>query len=295
VHFIERNSGWQDIVHAAQAMSLFASRRILEIRVPSGKPGHGASSLQQVVEAAGGDLLVLIITGRLERDSQKAEWFKAAQERGAYVPLELRDAGSFSKWLAVRMQAQGLVADEQALAVLAERTEGNLLAAQQEIDKLALQDNAIVDAAAVLASVTGSTRYDVNQLSEAAFQGDASRTQRIVASLRSDGTEPTLVLWAILRDMRILWSALDKPGVPIPRWQKPPAGLDVALARLRGAKLPSLFARLATRAGRADRINKGQLQGDAWDEIALLASELAGRRVLPLPAPGQSAPARAKR
>jgi DNA polymerase III subunit delta len=300
VHFIERNSGWQDIVHAAQALSLFTSRRLLEVRIPGGKPGNGAASLLTVIEAAGDDLIVLIVTGRLDWEAQKTEWFKAAQARGAWVPVELKDAGSFTQWLATRMRQRGLQPDEQALAVLAERTEGNLLAAQQEIDKLALQGSTSVDAAAVLASVTGSTRFDVNQLTEAALQGDAGRAQRIVASLRSDGTEPTLVLWAILRDMRSLWSALERSaaaagGAPGRGWSRPTPGLDAALARLRRTNLPELFARLAARAARADRINKGQLEGDAWDEIALLTGELAGRRVLPLPAAGRGAAARAKR
>lgn len=287
VHFLERNTGWQDLVHAAQARSLFASRRILEVRMPGGKPGNGAASLLQVIAAAGEELLVLIVTGKLDWESQQAQWFQAASARGAWVALERPSPADFRGWLEARLRARGLAADQQALEVLAERTEGNLLAAQQEIEKLALQGVNSVDAAAVLAGVTGSTQFDVNQLTEAALRGDAVRALRILASLRGDGTEPTLVLWAILRDMRSLWSALERPGAAAGgtgrgRWR--PAGLDGATARLRGARLPRLFACLAERASRADRIAKGQLEGDAWDEIALLTVELAGRRVLPLPA-----------
>jgi DNA polymerase-3 subunit delta len=139
--------------------------------------------------------------------------------------------------------------------MLAERCEGNLLAAQQEIDKLALlwPGGTAVGAAEVAASSADSARFDVFQLGEAVRAADAARSLRILGGLQSEGAEPVLVLWALLRELRSMQGA---PRLPI--------------------------ARLIARAGRADRMAKGQAHGDAWDELALLAVELCGVRTLPL-------------
>lgn len=258
VFFIERASSiWQDVQQAAQSLSLFANRRLIEVRLPTGKPGvAGAAALLRLIAAAGDDLLLLVITGKLERESQNSEWVQALAARGAWLPIWPIDLAHLPQWLRQRARAVRLSLSEEAIAMLAERCEGNLLAAQQEIDKLALlwPGGSTVSAAEVAASSADSARFDVFQLAEAARTGDASRSLRILSGLQSEGAEPVLVLWALLRELRAAQAA--------------------------NARLP--FARLTARAGRADRTAKGMALGDPWDELALLAVELCGVRTLPL-------------
>lgn len=254
VFFVERQAAvWDEIQHAAQALSLFASRRIVEVRLPSGKPGvSGAAVLSRLLAASGEELLVLIQTGQLERETQALEWVQVVQARGAWVPVWPVPRQRLPQWLRARLAAAGLNASEAALELLAERSEGNLLAARQEIDKLALllPRGARVELEDVAAGSADSARFDVFQLGEAVREADAARALRILGSLRAKGTEPTLVLWALLRELHAA---------------HPQGSTSAAVAGL------------LARAARADRMAKGLLSGDAWDELSLLAVELAGR------------------
>jgi DNA polymerase III subunit delta len=284
VFFVERATGapWNDMLSAAQSLSLFASRRILEIRLPTGKPGTGAKTLQQLVAAAGPDLLLLVIAGELDRDAQGAAWVLDADRAGAWVTAQRPSAAAFPAWLRSRAAAAGLRLTDEGVDALVARTEGNLLAAHQEIEKLALAGLAEAGATEVLASSTASSRFDVTDLGGAILAGDAARALRILASLRGDGTEPTLVLWAILQELRSVWSQLV-PGARITGvWSRHSALLPDAAARLR-ARGRGTFAALAARAGRVDRQIKGQLEGECWDEIAMLIADFAGKDTLALP------------
>jgi DNA polymerase-3 subunit delta len=133
----------------------------------------------------------------------------------------------------------------------------------------------------VLASVADSARFDVFRLSEAVLEGEADRALRVLAGLRSEGTEQTLVLWALTKALRDLWGAVANPAAARARggWQRQTAALDKAVRRA-----PRLsFRALTLRAARADRMIKGRLQGDAWDELALLAADICGRQAVPAP------------
>ncbi len=265
VFFIERGAAvWDSVQQAAQELSLFAARRSVELRMPGGKPGvSGAAALQRLLAAAGEDLLVLVITGKLEREAQGAEWVQAAQQRGAWLPIWPIERARLPQWLRARFSAAGLAASDEALALLVERSEGNLLAARQEVDKLSLllPRGAVVSLADVAAGSADSARFDVFQLGEAVRAGDAGRALRILGGLAAEGSEPPLVLWALVRELRA-----QQAGGPS--------------VRGRAARPP--FARLVARAGRADRMAKGLSAGDPWDELALLAVELTGLRTLPL-------------
>ena len=284
VYFVERTAPWGDILGSVQAMSLFSSRKTVEIRMPGGKPGHGAKSLQETVAAANADSLVIIITEGLDNASKKTEWAKAVEAAGVWVEITPVSTAQFPEWLRERARRIGLTIDEAAVALLAARTEGNLLAADQELRKLQMAGHSQAGAAEVLASVSSSSRFDVFQLGEALLAGDAPRAVTILASLQAEGAESTLVLWAILQEMRNLWLKLV-PGAPLPGvWSSNLDQLPKAMARFRA--LPSaraLFRRLAERASRVDRIIKGRLAGNAWDELMQLALDFAGQRSLPLP------------
>jgi DNA polymerase III subunit delta len=257
VHIDKSAAGWESALAAIQTGSLFASRRMLELRLASGRPGHGAATLLRLIEAAGDDLIVLIVTARLDREAQSAAWVRAVQERGAWLALWPPSAAQFPAWLERRARAAGLALSVDALALLVDATEGNLLAAQQEIDKLLLRfgPGAQLGGRELGEALTDHARFEVMQLTEAVAAGDAARALRILAGLRAEGDEPVRILWWLVRALRN-----REPG---PR------------------ALPT--ARLVARAARVDRVAKGQAHGDAWDELSLLAVEMCGRRTLPLP------------
>ena len=256
--FIDKSAGvWQDALGAIQTQSLFADRRILEIRLSTGKPGSGAATLLKLIAAAGEELLLLIVTGRLDRDAQGAEWVHSVQERGAWVQLWPPDAAQFPHWLRRRLQFAGLEVASDAVELLAQSTEGNLLAAQQEVEKLQLRfgSGARLGLAELADAFADSARFDVMGLTAAIGAGDAGRALRVLAGLRAEGDEPVRVLWWLVRALH------------------GPAG---------GARAVPM-SRLVTRAARADRVAKGQAHGRAWDELALLTAELCGKRTLPVP------------
>jgi DNA polymerase-3 subunit delta len=281
VHFLERGSDWDDVRASAGNLSLFGSRRLLELRLPSGRPGAaGNNALLALLQRDDPDMLLLILAPRLDRDAQSAQWFRALESRGGWIPVWPVEADRLVGWLRGRCRRLRLEVDEEALVLLAERTEGNLLAAHQELEKLRLlapAGNLTLDM--VLASVADSARFDVFRLSEAVLQGEADRALRVLAGLRSEGTEQTLVLWALTKALRDLWGAVASPGAARGGWQRQAAALDKAVRRA-----PRLsFRALTLRAARADRMIKGRLQGNAWDEMALLAADICARPAVPAP------------
>jgi len=253
---------------------LFGSRRLVEIRLASARPGAaGNAALVALLEARDPDLLLLVVAPRLDREAQGADWLRALETHGAWLAVWPVDAGRLVDWLRGRSRKLGLETSAEALELLAARTEGNLLAAHQELSKLAwLAAEGAVTADTVLASVADSARFDVFQLGEAVLLGETTRALRMLAGLRAEGTEATLALWALTRALRDLWTAHSEGAAP-PAWQRRSAARAKALQRA-----PRLsFAALAQRAVRADRMIKGRLTGDAWDEMALLAAELCGQ------------------
>jgi DNA polymerase-3 subunit delta len=279
VHFIEKVADWQDVRAASNNLSLFGSRKLIELRLPSGKPGTGgANAIVELLADPSPDNVYLMITGKLEREQNNSAWVKAFEAAGAWLPVWPVELARLPQWLRSRAATLGIELDDDAVKFIVERTEGNLLAAQQELEKLKLAASGKrIDLAAAQASIADSARYDVFQLGEAALGADVPRALRILAGLRSEGVEPTLALWSLSREIHNVWGTTD-PSPGYRGWQKPSAALENA--KRRASRLP--YARLAVRLSRADRMIKGQLRGDAWDEMALLIVEFAGRRTLPL-------------
>jgi DNA polymerase-3 subunit delta len=278
VHFIERVADWDDVRAGSNNLSLFGSRKLIELRLPSGKPGTGGSNaIVDLLAVPNPDNVYLMLTGKLEREQNNAAWVKAFESAGAWLPVWPVETARLPTWLRARAAAVGVDLDDEAVQFIVERTEGNLLAAQQELEKLKLlAPSGRVNLAAAQAGIGDSARFDVFQLGEAALAGDVPRGLRILAGLRSEGVEPTLALWSITREIRNTWGTTQAEGAR--GWQKPSAALENA--KRRAARLP--YARLAVRSSRADRMIKGQHRGDAWDEMALMLVEFAGRRSLPL-------------
>jgi DNA polymerase-3 subunit delta len=285
VHFIERVADWDDVRATSNNLSLFGSRKLIELRLPSGKPGVGGSNaIVELLKNVSPDNVYLMITGKLERESQSAAWVKAFESAGAWLPIWPIEVSRLPQWLRARAAKLELELEDDAVRFIVERTEGNLLAAQQELEKLRLlapagsKQQRKIDLATAQQGIGDSARYDVFQLGEAALGGDVPRGLRILAGLRSEGVEPTLALWSLSREIHNTWGTTQNDGSSSRSWQKPSAALENA--KRRAAKLP--YARLAVRISRADRMIKGQQRGDAWDEMTLMIIEFAGRRTLPL-------------
>jgi len=277
VHFIERAADWDEVRGSAASLSLFGARRVLEIRLASGRIGTaGNAALVALLGAHDPDTVLLVLAPRLEREVQGAEWLRALEARGGWVQVWPVPAERLVGWLRGRCRKLGLEASAEALAELAARTEGNLLAAHQELMQLALlAPGASLTAAGVAADIADQARFDVFQLGEAALAGDSARALRMLAGLRAEGTEATLALWALTKALHELWSCRDGVAVAAP-WQRRSAALAQAARRAPG--LP--FNALAARATRADRTIKGRLPGDAWNELTLFTAELCGQPIV---------------
>jgi DNA polymerase III subunit delta len=209
VHFMDKGADWDAVLSSVASLSLFAERRIVEVRLPTGRPGvTGGRVLKRVIESAGADTLVLILTGRLDREAGSSEWVRAAEEHGASVAIWPIVRAAFPEWLQARARKLGLTVLPEALALLAERTEGNLLAGAQELTKLALLAvDGKVDAAAVLLSSTDSSHFDVAELDRALTQADGPRALRVLAGLRAEEVELPLVLWAAVKALHAVLAA----------------------------------------------------------------------------------------
>jgi DNA polymerase-3 subunit delta len=232
---------WSSLLGAAQALSLFADRQLVEIRIPSGKPGKdGSEALQRYCEAAvaggGRDVITLVQLPRLDRSQQSSAWFTALDGAGITVRVDPVERKSLPQWIAVRLgaQSQRVAAGEEGqrtLAFFADRVEGNLLAAHQEIQKLALRyPPGELAFAQIETAVLNVARYDVFRLGEAVLAGQAARALRMLEGLRNEGEAAVLVHWTLAEDIRGLKRVKDAlaAGKPLP--------LALREARVWGAK-----------------------------------------------------------
>lgn len=278
VFFADRGFDWDSLRGESQSLSLFAERRILEVRVPTGRPGEGAELIEALATQPPPDQLLLLICGKLERTALQAPWVKAFERHGAWVQVWPVDIARLPDWISQRLRRHGLEPDPEAAQLLAERVEGNLLAAQQEVEKLALlAPPGPVDARMLAQVVADSARYDVFQLAAAALAGDAARALHILDGVRGEGIEPTLALWALSREIRALWQRLTRltTGQPEPAWQRSSPALDAAVRRTTQLSVRELMGA----AVRVDRTIKGRLKGDSWDALERLVARLAGTTI----------------
>ena len=277
VFFIDRSFSWDELRQSTQSLSLFAERRLFELRMPSGKPDKGAAALIDLATRPPPDVVCLAITGKLDKKASEAPWVRAFEQHGVWIPVWPVETAALPGWLRERAKALSVEMEPAAAQLIVERVEGNLLAAKQELEKLALLATAgRITTDLVLRSVGDSARYDVFQLGEAAAAGDAQRALHILLGLKSEGIEPTLILWALIRELRGLWQARERNRLRSSArgsgWNLAATPSPRALARI--GKLP--LAQLLRQAHHTDRIVKGLAAGDAWTAITGLAAGLAG-------------------
>jgi DNA polymerase-3 subunit delta len=282
LHVAERGFDWDALLADADTLSLFAERRIIEIRLPTGKPGDkGAKALCALANKPPHDTLLLVLSPKLDKRALSAAWVKAFDKAGCIVQVWPVETARLPSWIAQRMRSAGLVPDREATQLLAERVEGNLLAAQQEIDKLVLlRGEGPVDVDAVRESVADSSRYDVFQLADAALQGETRRALKILGGLRQEGVDAVLVSWALARELRSLesmaWEAARgaRPEKVLARvWQKRKPIVAGALRRLDLATIQAMIVKV----GETDQIIKGARRGRAWDELRGVVATLSGQ------------------
>jgi len=301
VFTVERGFDWSSLLGASQSMSLFGDRQLVELRIPSGKPGkEGADALKTLAAASNPDVLMLVTLPRLDAATQKSAWFTALAESGVALKIDPVERAALPNWIGQRLALQGQrVAPgedgRRALQFVAERVEGNLLAAHQEIQKLGLlYPQGVLSFEQIHDAVLNVARYDVFKLNEAMLTGDVGRLARMLDGLQGEGEASVLVLWAVVEEIRTLLRikrgvAAGKPLAMLLRenrvWGPRERLIGPALSRLSEATLERGLA-LAARLDRQVKGLSGQsradwrnaLPPDAWDGLFELAMTVAAPR-----------------
>jgi DNA polymerase-3 subunit delta len=286
VFYAEPGVDWSRLDASASNLSLFSSKRMVELRIPTGKPGaEGGRAIEAwCAKVAGGgnpapfgDVLTLVMLPELEWQQLKTQWFAALERTGIVVEAKAIGRDELPDWLAARLARQGQKASVETLEWLADRVEGNLLAARQEVEKLALLAPAgEITLEAIREAITDVSRFERDSLTDAIHGGDTGRIARIVASLEAEGEPLPLLLWTLAEELRLLMA--------IAAGQRPRRFLTperaAAIERTARKHTAASFDRELLRAHRIDRMIKGVETGDPWDCILELALGIAGRPVL---------------
>ena len=272
---------WHELHHAAGSMSLFGGRMLLDLRIPGGKPGReGGLALQEYCARPSPDSLLLVSMIGVEWREEKSAWMAAVAAAGVVVKLLSPGLAELPGWLAGRLARQQQSAGADGLRFIAERVEGNLLAAHQEILKLAvLYPEGALSLQQIRDAVLDVARYDLDALREALLSGDVARLTRTLDGLQQEGEAPPLVLWALTEEVRALAQvrsgldrrhALDALLRDARVWGPRQALFRRAVQRMRAEQANAALAHAA----RIDRMIKGALRGDVWDEFRQLSLRL---------------------
>lgn len=286
----ERYFKWGELQSVQQSMSLFGDRKLIELRIPNGKPGkEGGQALQDYASACvgseAGDTLTLITLPKLDWAAQKSAWVSALQRHAVYVEIPNIERHQLGSWIGHRLAAQGQSADKHALEFMVDRVEGNLLAAHQEIRKLSLlYPDGRLSLDQIQDAVLNVARYDVFKLSEAMLSGDVGRVTRMLDGLKGEGEALPLVLWAVSDEIRTLLKLKigSDEGRPLAAmlkeyriWGPRERLMAPAVSRVKIASLRDALSKAA----QVDRMIKGlrakDFAGDAWDALLQLALVVA--------------------
>jgi DNA polymerase-3 subunit delta len=284
---VEGHFDWSALSAQTNALSLFASRRLVELRLNGKAPNEaGNKALQAYLERPPADTLLLILAGKQDSKAQKSGWFLQADRQGVLVQTQPVDAGQMPGWISQRLNSKGLQASGEALALLAERAEGNLLAAAQEVEKLALlYPQGRIEAQQVLEAVADSARFVVFDWIDTVLRGDPARVVRQLQALRAEGVDAVLIAGLLAREIRNLCqiSTALRNGQAESQvfgqyrvWASRKEWVSRALKR----HSPARWHGFLGHAARIDRMIKGAASGNAWDEIQRLALHVAGVAVL---------------
>ena len=283
---VDRSFKWGELLAANQSQSLFGDKKLIELRIPTGKPGKdGGKALQDYAASLSPDNVTLITLPKLDWATQKAAWVASLQQASVYIDIPLVERAQLPAWLGVRLAAQHQSADRACLDFIADRVEGNLLAAHQEIQKLALlYPEGALSFEQIHDAVLNVARYDVFKLNEAMLSGDTPRLVRMLEGLKGEGEALPLVLWAVAEEIRTLLKLKSgvAQGRPLSQltkehriWGPRERLIEPALRRLKLATLESALQEAA----QIDKMVKGlrakKFSGDAWDAMLQLGLKIA--------------------
>lgn len=289
--FVERQSwqaethfDWRSWMAGFDSLSLFSNQRLVELRLPTGKPGvEGGKTLEAWAANPPADTVLLITAPRLDKASLSTKWATAIERAGILLQTAPPPIERLPDWIGERLARHNLKADRETLAWLAARVEGNLLAAHQEIEKLSLlTPPGNITLETVRAAVTDVARYDVSDLSDAFLKGDAARFCRVIDGLRNEGEALVLILTVLGNEIRTLYrihagltqgQALSALMQASRVWDSKQALVERALKRAG----PNKFAWAMRALSRLDRAAKGLLREDAWDELKQLGLVLMNK------------------
>jgi DNA polymerase-3 subunit delta len=279
---VDGRFNWNNLLAAGAEMSLFAERKLIELKIPSGKPGtEGSKGLIAYLGGPPSDNVLLVVAGKIDRQSTNSKWFKALDKAGAIIQVWPVDARELPRWLQQRIQAAGMQADTDALQMLCDKVEGNLLAAVQEVEKLKLLcPDGRITPEAVVESVADNARYNLFALVDQALTGNAANALKMLQGLRSEGTEAAVVLWALAREIRLLYQCRrDMQGGQSQQqamraqrvWDKRMPVVGAGLSRHSLADLSGLLQQ----ASHTDQAIKGLADGNPWDHLGQLVLSLS--------------------
>lgn len=274
---------WDMLMLAAGNLSLFGGNKLVDLRIPTGKPGRdGGEALQRYCGRLPDGVVTLVTLPEIDWQTRKTTWYEALRAAGVVLELNAPELAELPAWIDKRLRRQNQRADPEALDFMAAHVEGNLLAAHQEIQKLGLlYPEGELKLQQVQAAVLNVARYDVEGLRTALLDGDAGRCARLLDGLRAEDVGPPLILWAMATEIRTLTAlrtGLDsgKPAAAVLRAERVfddrrAAALTRAASRLKSGQLRAALLHAA----RIDRMIKGLVQGDQWDEFLQLALRVA--------------------
>jgi DNA polymerase-3 subunit delta len=281
---VDLHFNWDRLAAEADALSLFAERRVIDLRIPSGKPGNeGSKALLEYTQRPPEDTLLLLTLPKLEKSQQNSKWFKALDRLGVIIQVWPIDLEHLPDWIEQRMRAAGLQPEPGVAAMLADNIEGNLLAAKQEIEKLVLLfGSGPISQQRLSESVADSARYDIFGLVDTALEGRAGRCLRMLNGLRAEGIPEPLVLWVLARELRLLCSLAAeirqgrsaRQAVAARReiWEKRRALVATGVQRLQ----PAEWRKLLRQCGETDRAIKGFSKEDPWLLMQRIVTRMAG-------------------
>ena len=284
--YVEKGFDWEALLSSSASMSLFGQKKLIELRMHNAKPGDvGSQALIKYVQHANSDNILLISSNKMETASKRSKWFKAIDQIGGTIQVWPIDNQQLGKWINQRLKNVGLNASRDALEMLCERVEGNLLAAVQEIEKLRLSiPGDTIDVETINRAVADNARYNLFSLIDKALMGNARESLKMLQGLRAEGTDATVLLWALSREIRSLHQCrnqldggqnLNSVFQENRIWDNRKTIVGNALKRLDLSALSDLL-KLATL---TDHCIKGIVNEEPWQKLSDLTLGLSGKRL----------------
>lgn len=274
---IDSGHEWPQLAEQAQTLSLFSEQKLIDLRLPSAKPGaEGSKALLAYCNHLPEDTILVLTMGKVDSSGQKSQWFQTLERVGTLIQVWPLQSTELHQWLARRAERRGLHLTQDAIRGLSSRVEGNLLAAAQEIEKLYLRHGPVaVTGAMIEDEVSDNSRFDVFKLADAVIMGDGLRAAKILQGLRAEGIADAVVLWALSRELRVLCAIKTEMQKGIrPEslyktyqiWDKRQSMVSGALQRIPLSRLHKLLSQCT----QTDCQIKGQASGDAWESLLMI-------------------------